>query len=104
MYSCRPQMMSKCSENETVAHKARHSASLMFSPHFEVTVTLYTLGDAADLVGTLDSSSKIQVQDLVRVNPLHPDISIDFLHNVLNKFPMVLTRRICLKIKSFLSW
>ena len=76
----------------------------MFSPHFEVTVTLYTLGDAADLVGTLDSSSKIQVQDLVRVNPLHPDISIDFLHNVLNKFPMVLTRRIGLTIKSFFNW
>ena len=35
---------------------------------------------------------------------LHPNISIYFLHTVLYTFPMVLTRRICLTIKSFLSW
>ena len=36
--------------------------------------------------------------------PLHPNISMPILHSVLYTFPTVLTRRICLKIKSFLSW
>ena len=38
------------------------------------------------------------------LDPLHPNISIYFLHTVLYTFPMALTRRICLTIKSFLSW
>ena len=37
-------------------------------------------------------------------NPLHPEISMHILHSVLHKFPKVLIRRICLTIKSFLSW
>ena len=37
-------------------------------------------------------------------NPLQPNISIHFLHNVLCTFPMVLTKRICLTIKSVFSW
>ena len=35
------------------------------------------------------------------VSLLHPNIRIHFLHNLLHKFPLVLTRRICLTIKSF---
>ena len=37
-------------------------------------------------------------------NPLHPNISIHILHTVLYTFNKVLTRRICLTIKSFFSW
>ena len=37
-------------------------------------------------------------------NLLYPNISMHFLHTVLYTFPEVLTRRICLKIKSFISW
>ena len=36
-------------------------------------------------------------------NPLHPSISMQILHTVLYTFPVVLTRRICLTIKGFLS-
>ena len=35
------------------------------------------------------------------VNPLHPNISMHILHTVLYTSPKVLTRRICLRIKSF---
>ena len=37
----------------------------------------------------------------VRIKPLHPEISIHILHTVLSAFWKVLTRRICLKVKSF---
>ena len=37
-------------------------------------------------------------------NPLHPKISIHILHTVLYTFLKVLTRRICLPIKSFFRW
>ena len=37
-------------------------------------------------------------------NPLHPNISIHILHTDLSTFPVVLTRRICLTIFSFLNW
>ena len=37
-------------------------------------------------------------------NPLHPNISMHILHTVLYIFPKVLTRRICLTIKSFSGW
>ena len=36
-------------------------------------------------------------------NPLHPNISMQVLHTVLSTFPLVLTRRICKPIKSFLN-
>ena len=36
--------------------------------------------------------------------PLHPNISMNILQTVLYTFPKVLTGRICLKIKSFISW
>ena len=36
-------------------------------------------------------------------NPLHPSISMQILHTDLYTFPVVLTRRICLTIKGFLS-
>ena len=35
------------------------------------------------------------------INPLHPDISMHTLHTVLNTFPYVLARRICLTVKRF---
>ena len=37
----------------------------------------------------------------VRIKPLHPEISIHILHTVLSAFWEVLTRRICLTVKSF---
>ena len=40
----------------------------------------------------------------ININPLHPNITIYILHTVLYTFPKVLTRRICLTIKSFISW
>ena len=38
------------------------------------------------------------------INPLQPNISMHILHTVLYTFLNVLTRRICLTIKSFFSW
>ena len=38
------------------------------------------------------------------INPLHPNISMQFLHTVLYTFPKVFTRRRCLIIKSYFSW
>ena len=38
------------------------------------------------------------------LNPLHPNISIHILLTVLYTLPKVLTRRICLLIKSFFRW
>ena len=37
-------------------------------------------------------------------SPSHPNISVHLLHTVLSTFHEVLTRRICLTIKSFLIW
>ena len=37
------------------------------------------------------------------VNPLQPNISMQTLYTIVYTFPKVLTRRICLTIKSFLS-
>ena len=37
------------------------------------------------------------------VNPLQPNISMQTLHTIVYTFPKVLTRRIYLTIKSFLS-
>ena len=34
------------------------------------------------------------------ISPLHPNISLQVLHTFLHTFPNVLTRRICLTIKS----
>ena len=42
--------------------------------------------------------------DVKIINPLHPNISMHILHSVLNTFPKVLTRRICLTIESFFRW
>ena len=44
------------------------------------------------------------VPDHELINPLHPNISMHILHNVLYTFPKMLTRRIWLTIKSFFSW
>ena len=37
-------------------------------------------------------------------NPLHPNISIHFLYTLVYTNQFVLTRRICVTIKSFLGW
>ena len=41
---------------------------------------------------------------LVALANKHPNISMHILHTVLHTFTKVLTRRICLTIKSFFSW
>ena len=41
------------------------------------------------------------VATCVRIKSLHPEISIHILHTVLSAFWKVLTRRICLTVKSF---
>ena len=38
------------------------------------------------------------------IDHLHPNINMHILHTVLYKFPRLLTRRICLTIKSFFTW
>ena len=42
--------------------------------------------------------------DVKIINPLHPNISMHILHSVLNTFPKLLTRRICLTIENFFRW
>ncbi|RMX38790.1 hypothetical protein pdam_00017683 [Pocillopora damicornis] len=49
-----------------------------------------------------DKESKLKckfrwVQCIKKVNPLHPNISIQILHTFFYKFPMLLARRICLE-------
>ena len=41
---------------------------------------------------------------VMSLNPLHPNIRLYILPTVVWTFPNVLTRRICLPIKSFFSW
>ena len=52
------------------------------------------------------SSRTLHIYNLLHdvFNPLHPDIRMHILHTVLNIFPNVLARRICLTIKRFFSW
>ena len=49
---------------------------------------------------------KLKLNQIVEtiLNSLHPNINIHILLTVLFTFPMVLTRRICLRIRSFLNW
>ena len=44
------------------------------------------------------------LKNILALNPLHPNISMHILHTFLCTFTKVLTRRICLTIKSFFSW
>ena len=44
---------------------------------------------------------KINLFMIETLNPLHPKINIHILHTALYTYPKVLTRRICLPIKSF---
>ena len=49
--------------------------------------------------------SPLKFLDVVRdINPFHPNISMHILNTVLHTSTKVQTRRICLTIKSFLSW
>ena len=49
---------------------------------------------------------KLKLNQIVEtiLNSLHPNINIHILLTVLFTFPMVMTRRICLRIRSFLNW
>ena len=44
------------------------------------------------------TNTMLEVMVFTPLNPLHPNINKQILHNVLNTFPEVLTRRICLTI------
>ena len=48
--------------------------------------------------------SRFKTENPFIVNPWHLSVSIHILHTVLQTFPWVLTRRICLTIKSFFWW
>ena len=51
------------------------------------------------------SQNTCNIQILETINPLHPDISSNILNTILLTFLLVLTRRICLIIRSCLnSW
>ena len=41
---------------------------------------------------------------VISLNPLYPNINMHILYTVLQTFPKVLTKKICLTIQSFLSW
>ena len=41
---------------------------------------------------------------VISLNPLHPNINMHILYTVLQTFPKVPTKKICLTIQSFLSW
>ena len=45
-----------------------------------------------------------EIKNVGLFSPLHPNFTLHILHTVLYTFPNVLTRRICLTIKSFFSW
>ena len=46
----------------------------------------------------------LMVTHVISLNPLHPNISMHILHTVLYTYRKVLTRRICLTIRSLFSW
>ena len=48
--------------------------------------------------------SRFKTENPFIVNPWHLSVSIQILLTVLQTFPSVLTRRICLTIKSFFRW
>ena len=48
--------------------------------------------------------SRYKTENPFIVNPWHLSVSIHILHTVLYTFPWVLTRRICLTIRSFFRW
>ena len=51
------------------------------------------------LLGSVDALSSFN-----SINFLHPKISMHILHTVLCTSEMVLTRKLCRTVKSFLSW
>ena len=70
-----------------------------------------TLSEAFKLAGKdfiIDSreleAKKYIVKEMTLVDPLHLNISMHILHTVPYIFPKVLTRRICLTIKSCFNW
>ena len=48
--------------------------------------------------------SRFKTENSFIVKPWHLSVSIHILYTVLQTFPLVLTRRICLTINSFFSW
>ena len=53
---------------------------------------------------TLSVTLSIQEYNWLPINPFYPNISRHILHTVHDTFLVVLTRRICLIIKSFFCW
>ena len=71
---------------------------------FELSCTSYMeLKSCTIMIFDLKKKRIIQLWSLlwVKLNPLQPKISMHILHTALHTFPMVLTRRILLPIKSF---
>ena len=64
----------------------------------------YWESDFFSLFHTQEKKDYIFLTFLHFFNPLHPIISMHILHTVLCTFPKVLTRRICLSIKSLFNW
>ena len=50
------------------------------------------------------SKNHLTVSANWNVNTLHPNISMHILHTVLHTSPLLLTRRICVLVKSVLTW
>ena len=55
-------------------------------------------------VGQFILSTQLLKPNYLPSNPLHPNISIRFLHTVVYTFPIVLKKRICSTINSLFSW
>ena len=68
-------------------------------PNFEASFTIWTL-----LKSFILRSFKVCPSADVFFNPLPPDISIYILHTIYYTFHKMLTKRICLIIKSCFSW
>ena len=60
-----------------------------------------TVQPEARIPGTLKKGSWVGREGII--NPLHPNISMHTLLTILDTFPNVLVRSICLTIKSFFS-
>ena len=82
LFSNRSQMTSKCGKNISDTLGCASCATFLFLPHFDVICGL--------LPNRCMETWNLFVEHI--------------LHTVLYTFPKVLTRRICLTIKSFFSW
>ena len=83
----------KCRPVHMIApYKKKVKADLLFAIAFNFSLTF-------ELLTGCTRASVIQKR-----GPKHPNVNMHILHTVLYTFCKVLTRRICLTIKSFFSW